>query len=68
MLSILNIINKNAELARIYGIGNERINQLINNGLNAICSQTPSQLGYKSSIEQVLRANATLLFFCASLF
>lgn len=43
------------------------INQLLNNGLSAICSQPPYEIGYSRSIEQTLRANATVLFFLSPL-
>lgn len=68
MLASLNFIkNDNITPSSIYGMGNERLNQLINMGCEAICTQPPALLGYNNSLEQTLRANATLLFFCADL-
>lgn len=52
---------------RAYGLERIQLNQLLNNGLNAICSKTPQELGYNSSIEQTLRTNGTILFFLAPL-
>lgn len=52
---------------RAYGLERIQLNQLLNNGLNAICSKAPQELGYNSSIEQTLRTNGTILFFLAPL-
>ena len=52
---------------RAYGLERIQLNQLLNNGLNAICLKTPQELGYNSSIEQTLRTNGTILFFLAPL-
>ena len=50
-----------------YGLTSIQVNQLLNNGLNAICSKSPQELGYNSSVEQTLRTNGTILFFLAPL-
>lgn len=50
-----------------YGLKNIQVNQLLSNGLNAICSKSPEELGYNSSVEQTLRTNGTILFFLAPL-
>lgn len=50
-----------------YGLKSIQVNQLLNNGLNAICSKSPHELGYNSSVEQTLRTNGTILFFLAPL-
>lgn len=50
-----------------YGIKSIQLKQILNNGLNAICSKLPNELGYNSTIEQTLRTNGTILFFLAPL-
>lgn len=66
MLTNLKIIN-DQNLTTIYGIEPEKISLFINRGLNAICSTNINKLGYNDSLGQVLRANATMLFFCSNL-
>ena len=58
---------KFSETYKSYGLERMYLNQLLYNGLNAICSLPPQKLGYNSSIEQTLRTNGTILFFLAPL-
>lgn len=56
---------KSLNIFQSYGIEKMQINQLLRNGLDALCSDPPWRLGYNSLVEQTLRANGTLLFFLA---
>ena len=58
---------KTSKSYEAFGLTILEINQLLSNGLNAICDKLPNELGYNNSIEQVLRTNATILFFLAPL-
>lgn len=66
MLSSLYFL-KFTQTYKAYGLNKLYLNQLLNNGLYAICSKPPHELGYNPSLEQTLRANGTILFFLAPL-
>lgn len=50
-----------------YGIDKIKLDVLLTDGLNSLCSIAPNKLGYSDYIGQTLRTNGTILFFLAPL-
>lgn len=66
MLKSLYILKK-TKRHESYNISLFELNQLLSNGLSAICKSNPNELGYTTHIAQTLRTNGTLLYLLAPL-